>query len=66
MKMKTSQLSLIIFLSFIIILIMYLFYINKISSLQQKKEGFISKFYRPYYRTIKRGLSNYYNFFLNY
>jgi len=76
MKIKTNRLSLIILLSFIIILIIYLLYINKIASLQgvslqgvslqSKKEGFISKIYRPYYRIFKRGLHNYYNYFLNY
>ena len=63
MKMKTNHLSLIVLLSFIIILIIYL-YVNKIPS--QNREGFISRFYRPYYRILKRGVSGYFNYFLNY
>lgn len=64
MKMKTTHLTLIILLSFIIILIIYLFYKNRITS--QPREGFISRFYRPYYRILKRGFSGYFNYFLNY
>lgn len=64
MKMKTKHLSLMVLLSFIIILIIYLLYVNKIPS--QNREGFISRFYRPYYRILKRGISGYFNYFLNY
>ncbi len=64
MKMKTNHLSLIVLLSFIIILIIYFLYVNKIPS--QNREGFISRFYRPYYRILKRGVSGYFNYFLNY
>ena len=64
MKMKTNHLSLIVLLSFIIILIIYFLYVNKIPS--QDREGFISRFYRPYYRILKRGVSGYFNYFLNY
>lgn len=64
MKMKTKHLSLMVLLSFIIILIIYFLYVNKIPS--QNREGFISRFYRPYYRILKRGISGYFNYFLNY
>lgn len=68
MKIKTTHLSLVILLSFIIILIIYLLYVNKIpiQSVSQTREGFVSRFYRPYYRILKRGLSGYFNYFLNY
>ena len=62
MKIKPHELTFIILLSFIIILILFLFYKNR----SDRKEGFITKFYRPYYRRLKRGLNRYYNFFLNY
>ena len=68
MKMNFNQLTLIILLSYIIILIIliFLFYKNRITS--QPREGFISisRFYRPYYRIFKRGVSGYFNSFLNY
>ena len=64
MKMNSTHLTLIILLSFIIILIIYLFYENRITN--QPREGFISRYYRPYYRILKRGVSGYFNSFLNY
>ena len=69
MKMNTHQLNIIILLTFIIILIIFLFYSYRKFSLQNdilKREGFISKFYRPYFRTLKRGLSGYFNYFLKF
>ena len=63
MKMKPNQITLIILLSFIIILIIYLFYKkNKCYN----KEGFITKLYRPYFRSLKRGFNKYVNYYLNY
>jgi len=58
--MNTTKKIIIFLLSVIIILIIiYLFNKHNTYSLQNSKEGFISQYYRPYYRKIKRGISGY-------
>ena len=65
MKIKLHYLPLIIFVLFIIIFIVY--FINKNNLfLNAHKEGFITKFYRPYYRNIKQQVNKYFNYFLKY
>jgi len=65
MKIKLHYLPLIIFVLFIIIFIAYSIYTNNLVS-NAHKEGFITKFYRPYYRTIKQQVNKYYNYFMKY
>lgn len=63
MKIKLYYLSFIILFLFIIMLIIYFIYINKYSLTPNNKEGFITKFYRPYYRTFKRQMNKYFKLF---
>ena len=63
--MKTTKKIIITFLLSVIIILIIIFLFNK-HNVSSFKEGFISQYYRPYYRKIKRGISGYLKNFLNY
>jgi hypothetical protein len=64
MKIKLQHLPLIILFLFIIILIIYLLYINNMFVLSNdNKEGFVTNYYRPFYRKFKRELNKYFKLF---
>ena len=63
--MNTTKKIIIFFLLSVIIILIIIYLCNKHSP-SSLREGFISQYYRPYYRKIKRGISGYLKKILNY